>query len=291
MADHTTAPRRNSSGLARDVEILELLGSAEAVSGGGLGVSRVAQITGRDKAVVSRSLATLADAGIVDRDENTLAYRLGARLYALAALTVESTLTRESQPILRRVAQRARETTHLCVLRGGNVLTIASELSPHEFRTTGWEGITTAAWRTPSGRVLLSDWDDDSLERWYAEHGQDQAIVGPVPPHAAGFSVLPSPPPDRQVVADLASLRAELERIRTHGYALLDEELELGVVGASAPVRDFTGRIVAALNVSAPKTRIGDRLEALARFVASSAKDLSRAIGYEPEHSSRVQLP
>ncbi len=102
--------------------------------------------------------------------------------------------------------------------------------------------------------MLLSDWDDDSLTRWYAEHGQDQAIVGPVPPHAAGFSVLPSPPADRQVVSDLESLRAELARIRANGYALLDEELELGVVGASAPVRDFTGRIVAALNVSAPKT-------------------------------------
>ncbi|MGR9902790.1 helix-turn-helix domain-containing protein, partial [Escherichia coli] len=64
MTDHAPAPRRNSSGLARDIEILEILGSAEAVTGGGLGVSRVAQITGRDKAVVSRSLTTLADAGL-----------------------------------------------------------------------------------------------------------------------------------------------------------------------------------------------------------------------------------
>jgi DNA-binding IclR family transcriptional regulator len=93
------------------------------------------------------------------------------------------------------------------------------------------------------------------------------------------------------VVADLASLRSELERIRANGYALLDEELELGVVGASAPVRDFTGRIIAALNVSAPKTRIGERLEALARFVASSARDLSRAIGFESSHPERPQLP
>lgn len=280
MSTTTTSPRRNSSGLARDIEILEILAGSEAVTAGGLGVSRVAQLADRDKAVISRTLATLADAGLVERDENTLAYRLGARLYALAALTSESTMTRASQPILRRVAQRARETTHLCVLRGGNVLTIASELSPHEFRTAGWEGVTTAAWRTPSGRVLLSDWDDDALERWYSEHGQDQPIVGPVPPHTAGFSVLAAPPPDKIVVWDLKSLRSELERIRTTGYALLDEELELGVVGASAPVRDHTGRIVAALNVSAPKTRIGDRLESLARFVASSAHELSAAIGY-----------
>lgn len=278
MSSEVTFPRRNTSGLTRDIEILEILGSPEAAPGG-LGVVRVAQLTGRDKAVVSRSLATLAEAGLVERDESTLAYRLGSRLYAMAGLTLESRLVWKSRPILRRTAQQARETTHLCVLRGGNVLTIASELSPHEFRTTGWEGVTTAAWRTPSGRVLLSDWDEVALERWYEEHGQDQVIVGPLPSHSAGFAVLQVPPADKAIVSDLPSLHSELERIRETGYALLDEELELGVVGASAPVRDYNGRIIAALNVSAPKMRIGDRLESLARFVASAAGELSRQLG------------
>ncbi|MFP3465909.1 IclR family transcriptional regulator [Leifsonia sp. SIMBA_070] len=274
-------PRRNASGLARDIEILELLGGSEAMQNRGLGVLRIAQLTGRDKAVVSRTLATLADAGLLERDESSLTYRLGARLFALAARTAESRLVSESRASLRRIAQSTRETTHLCVLRGGNVLTILSELSPHEFRTTGWEGVTTAAWRTPSGRVLLSDWDTGSLERWYAEHGQDLPIVGPADPvmAASGFSVLSAPPEDKAVVTDFDSLLGELGRIRSRGYALLDEELEQGVVGASAPVRDLNGRIVAAVNVSAPKARIGDRLEALGRYVAAAASDLSRQLG------------
>src|SRR6185312_7740566 len=83
-------PRRNTSGLARDIEILELLGGPEAVKNHGLGVVRVSQLTGRDKAVVSRSLATLADAGLVDRNDATLSYSLGSRLYSLAARTSES---------------------------------------------------------------------------------------------------------------------------------------------------------------------------------------------------------
>ena len=274
-------PRRNSSGLARDIEILELLGGSESVQNRGLGVLRIAQLTGRDKAVVSRTLATLADAGLLDRDESSLTYRLGSRLFALAARTTESRLVTESRAYLRRIAQSTKETTHLCVLRGGNVLTILSELSPHEFRTTGWEGVTTAAWRTPSGRVLLSDWDTHSLERWYAEHGQDLPIVGPADPvmAASGFSVLSAPPEDKAVVTDFDSLLGELSRIRSRGYALLDEELEHGVVGASAPVRDLNGRIVAAVNVSAPKARIGERLEALGRYVAAAASDLSRQLG------------
>lgn len=274
-------PRRNASGLARDIEILELLGGHEAIQNHGLGVLRIAQLTGRDKAVVSRTLATLGEAGLLERDEATLTYRLGARLFALAARTTESRLVAESRVYLRRIAQSTRETSHLCVLRGGNVLTILSELSPHEFRTTGWEGVTTAAWRTPSGRVLLSDWDTGSLERWYAEHGHDLPIVGPPDPimAASGFSVLPAPPEDKAVVTDFDSLLAELSRIRSRGYALLDEELEHGVVGASAPVRDLTGRIIAAVNVSAPKGRIGDRLENLGRYVQAAAAEISGRLG------------
>ncbi|WGD37533.1 IclR family transcriptional regulator [Lysinibacter sp. HNR] len=274
-------PRRNASGLARDIEILELLGGAEAAESGGLGVVRLAHMTGRDKAVISRSLATLADAGLVERSEDTLAYRLGSRLYALAGRTVENRLIRESRPALRRLSQTTKETAHLCVLRGGNVLTVLSELSPHEFRTTGWEGVTTAAWRTPSGRVLLSDWDRASLAEWYGEHGRDNPIVGPIPPSVGGFSVLTIPPEGKAIVTDFESLLTEIGRIRRRGYALLDEELELGVVGVSAPIKDFTGRIVAAINVSAPKVRIGDRLESLGRYVAANARELARALGYE----------
>ena len=53
-----------------------------------------------------------------------------------------------------------------------------------------------------------------------------------MPPRGAGFSVLQAPPEGKAVVSDLETLRAELARIRSTGYALLDEELELGVVGA-----------------------------------------------------------
>lgn len=274
------APRRNSSGLGRDIEILELLGTEDALRSGGLGVSQVAQLTGRDKAVVSRALATLAETGLVERDDDSLRYLLGPRLYALAARTATTTLAHASRIILRRLVQSTRETSHLCVLRGGNVLTLLSELSPHDIRTTGWAGTTTAAWRTPSGRALLSDWDEASLAKWYEEHGADRPLVGSFD-HAGGseFPVLDAPPPGSAPVTDLESLLTELARIREQGYALSDEELEFGVVAASAPIIDFTGRIVAAINVSAPKARIGHRLGALGEFVARAARELSSRLG------------
>ena len=282
--------RRNTSGLTRDLEILELLAGPQAQREGGLRVLRIAELLGRDKATVSRALATLADAGLLDRDPDRLTYHLGSRLYALAARTREAALVQRARPLLRQVVQSLRETTHLCVLRGGNVLTLVSELSPREVATAGWAGTTTAAWRTPSGKVLISDWDRASVDSWYAVHGEDEALVNPRESRsAAAFSVLVEPRPDK--VGDLDSLHAELDRIRLRGYATSDEELEHGVVAASAPVRDASGAVVAALNVSAPKSRVGQRLEELGAYIARFSATLSAEIGGPADGDARASSP
>lgn len=270
--------RRNSSGLRRDLELLEVLGSPEAVNAGGLGVNRVAELSGRDKGTVSRTLSTLADAGLVSRDPYTQAYQLGYQLYALAARTGESRLVRVASPFLRRMVTATHETTHLCVLRGDSVLTLASELSEHAFRGLGWEGVRSAAWQTSSGRVLVSGWDDGDLKRWYDVHGHDAAVIDPVsPPLRNGSNV--EPPPGISRVTDFESLRREIQLIRKQGYATVDEEFEVGVVGVSAPVFDFRQNIVAAINVSAPKQRLGQHLHEAGTLAARVAAELSAQLG------------
>jgi DNA-binding IclR family transcriptional regulator len=275
------APRRNSAGLRRDLELLEVLGSPEAESSGGLGVVRVAELAGRDKGAVSRTLATLADSGLVSRDPETQSYRLGYQLYALAARTLESRLVRASVPFLRRVVTATHETTHLCVLRGGSVLTLASELSEFAFRGLGWEGVSTAAWQTSSGRVLVSDWAEDDLRRWYALHGHDEPVTSPVTPllQNSGGVAFSAPADVTPLVTDFDSLLAEIARIRRRGFATVDEEFERGVVGVSAPVFDFRGNIIAAINVSAPKTRLGAHLDEAGALAARVAAELSAELG------------
>lgn len=278
-----TPPRRNSAGLRRDLELLEVLGSPECEDSGGLGVVRIAELVGRDKGQVSRTLATLAESGLVMRDPHTLAYRLGYQLYALAARTLESRLVREAGPYLRKVVRATHETAHLCVLRGDNVLTLTSELSEYAFRGIGWEGVSVAAWRTSSGRVLISDWSDEDLRGWYELHGQDRAVTGPVSPvmmqSAEAGPREGTPREGTPRTTDFPSLLAEVHRIRSRGYATVDEEFEVGVVGASAPVYDFRGTIVAAINLSAPKARVGTHLNEVGRLIARVAAELSEQLG------------
>lgn len=286
--DGRPAPRRNSAGLRRDFELLEVLGSPEADSAGGLGVLRIAELVGRDKGAVSRTLATLAETGLVSRDVVTQHYRLGYQLYALAARTLESRLVRASAPYLRRVVTATRETTHLCVLRGGNVLTLASEVSEYAFRGLGWEGVSTAAWRTSSGRVLVSAWADDDLRRWYDVHGHDDSVTSDVTPilQDEGVGATSSITAGTPLVTDFESLQRELARIRARGYATVDEEFERGVVGVSAPVFDFRGQIIAAINVSAPKQRLGARLDEVGLLAAGVAAELSVQLGASAPQTS-----
>ena len=274
----STTPRRNSAGLRRDLDLLEVLGLPEAEAGNGLGVVRIADLTGRDKGQASRTLATLAEAGLVARDPVTQNYRLGYQLYALAARTLESRLVREAAPFLRRVVTATHETAHLCVLRGDNVLTLTSELSEYAFRGVGWEGVSVSAWRTSSGRVLISDRSEEDLRRWYDLHGRDLPVTGPLSPvmQEAGAA---RPQEGKPHFTEFSGLLGEIQRIRTRGFATVDEEFELGVVGASAPVYDFRGSITAAINVSAPKSRVGSHLDEMGALIARVAAELSQHLG------------
>ncbi|MCX8528508.1 MAG: IclR family transcriptional regulator [Rhodoluna sp.] len=282
MESETRVKRRNSAGLSRDLEVLEVLGTPEALRYHGLGVNRVAELTARDKGQISRTLATLADAGFVQRDRSTGRYRLGFQLYALASRTSEARLVEESGRFLRKVVNLTHETTHLCVLRGGNVLTLKSEMSNHAFRGVGWEGVSVAALKTSSGRALISDWSEAEVSEWYAEHAGDSTIIRPtigapvtLPTAAEGIEA------ERSLarIRSLDALLAELSRIRTQGYATVDEEFEFGLVGASAGIRDQSNRIIGVINVSAPKTRIGPQLDQVGEIVRKIAAEFSTQLG------------
>ncbi len=263
------APRTNSSGLRRDVEILDLLAQQAGRPGQELGVLRIADKLQRDKSQVSRALTTLAEAGLVERDPDTLAYRIGWKMFSLAALTLESRLCVIARPYLRRIASHVDETTVLCVLRGNDLLTIASESSSKPVRAVQWEGVAVAAAATSAGRVLVCEWPEEAVTSFFTPERLESAGANPR---------LRTP----------GALLKELATIRTRGFAIVEEEFEDDVVGCSAPVRGHDGRIVAAINITAPKGRFGKRLELAARYTASVASEMSAELSGGPSRVDRT---
>jgi DNA-binding IclR family transcriptional regulator len=229
------------TGLRRDVDLLAALAAPEAQAAG-LGVSRLATLTGRTESQVSRALTVLADEGLVERDPESRRYALGWRLYAFAARTTEARLVRTGGRVLARLADRLGVSAHLCRLHGeavATVLTVAGDGSPPR---TGFDVSDIPIAVSSAGRVLLAFGNRAGLARRLTGRGLDPRIA-------------------EQVVAD--------------GMAVVDGELDPRLAGVSAPVRDVHGGVVAAVNVSGPATRVRPVLPTLAAATVEAAAELS----------------
>lgn len=250
-----------SDGVSRAAATLIALGSEEALRAEGLGVVRLAELTGGDKGQISRLLKTLTDHGLVERDENTLGYHLGWQLFALAARAGDQRLLQVARPLLAQLVADLGERASISVLRATEVLTVFSAPSPRAVQATGWVGRTVPAYCTSSGRALLLDHSKDDLVELFT--GVDFDPLGPRSPRDVGVLY-------KRVVA-----------ARACGYAVVDDEFEPGLAAAAAPVRDLHGRICGAVNVSAPKFRLGGarRLGVVGLAVKDVADEVSRRLG------------
>lgn len=247
--------------MSRAAATLIALGSGETLERGGLGVVRVAELTGGDKGHISRLLKTLAEYGLVERDPDTRNYRLGWQLFALAARAGDQRLLEAAQPLLAQVVEDLGETANLSVLHGTEVLTVFSEPSPRAVQAAGWVGRTVPAYCTSSGRALLLDHQRDQLTALFVDTQFRQ-----LGPHAP---------------AGVDELHERILESRAVGYAAVNEEFEPGLVAVAAPVRDFRGRICAAVNVSGPKFRFdgSNPLEAVGFAIKRVADELTELLG------------
>ncbi|MBA3418512.1 MAG: IclR family transcriptional regulator [Geodermatophilaceae bacterium] len=248
-----------SRSLRRALGLLEALGTDDIVAAGGCGVTELAALTGGEKSQVSRVLATLADGGFVDRDVRTRRYRLGWQMFALAARAGDQRLLNAAGPVLVRLVREIGESSHLSVLRGNDVLTLLTESPLRAVQAVSWIGRLAPATSTSSGRALLLDHDREQLAAMFGSEGWPAATAK-------------SP-------RDVDDLLGRITLARAAGYARVEEESELGLVAVAAPVRAASGRIVAAVNISAPRFRLGRRLARAGAAVAAAAADLTAALG------------
>lgn len=198
-----------------------------------LTLSDVARRTGLTRAAARRFLHTLVALGYVRTDGRLFALR--ARVLELGYAYLSGlTLAEVAQPHLERLVSTVHESSSVSVLDGGDVVYVARVPTRRIMTVAINVGTRFPAYATSMGRVLLAGQPEPWLERYLAE-------------------VRLRPLTRRTVVAP-EQLRAALAKVRAQGYALVDEELEEGLRSIAAPIRDGTGAVVAAVNVS---TRTG----------------------------------
>jgi DNA-binding IclR family transcriptional regulator len=220
-------------------------------------LSKLARRLGLPKSTAHNLLRTLQSFDLVLQDRESRNYRLGPRALEMGlTFSRTSEVLAQARPVLRRIAERTRETVKLGVLSSGQVLIVAAVESAHQLHTRGDIGTRWPLHSTGLGKAILSALAFDECE---------QLIQGRGLPRFT-----------RNTLASRRQLSEELGKIRTRGYATDLEENEPGVRCVAAPIVDALRGSVAAISVSGPRLRLeDDRLAELAVHVVAAAKSIS----------------
>lgn len=194
-----------------------------------LTLSDVARATDLTRAAARRFLHTLVDLGYVRTDGRLFALR--PRVLELGYSYLSSmSLPEVAQPHLEALSARIHESCSVAVLDGDDIVYVARVVTRRIMTVAINVGTRFPAYATSMGRVLLAGQPDDWLDTYL-----EDTPLEPITP---------------KTITDPHALRRVLERTRLQGYAVVDQELEIGLRSLAVPLRGSDGRVMAAMNVS-----------------------------------------
>jgi IclR family transcriptional regulator, pca regulon regulatory protein len=239
------APRSHFAGakMSNQVEPRDLVGSLHkgldvlsilAAHAAGMTLTEMAAVAGLTRAGARRLLLTLVAAGYATQDGRRFA--LTPRLLGLARQWLDGTsLWTYAEPHMRAVAAELKESCSAAVLSDEDVVYVARVPGERIMSVALHVGTRLPAYCTSMGRVLLSGLTEAELEKFL-----DRAAIRKR---------------TEKTVVDRGALGSLIRQAAAQGFAVVDEELEIGLRSIAVPIRDRTGRFVAAINVSAQSGR------------------------------------
>lgn len=197
-------------------------------------LSDVGRATGLTRATARRLLHTLEAVGYVRREGSL--FQLTPRVLELGyAFLASHTLADIAQPHLRTLSGEVRESSSVAVLDGASVVYVARVQANRVMTVSIGVGTRFEAYRTSLGRAMLAWREPGEVAGIWDQSDRSQ--------------------PTDATVTDLDELHDKLAEVRQLGYAMVDQELEVGVRSVAAPIRDADGAPVAAVNVSTHTSR------------------------------------
>jgi DNA-binding IclR family transcriptional regulator len=226
-----------------------------------LGLADLARAVSLNKTTTHRLLAALEREGLIARNPTNEAYRLGPELIVLGWRALRANdLRNVSRPELQMLAHETGETVTLEVLADSASLILDEVLSRHMIGGTPSIGTRWPAHATSTGKAMLAFLLDAERET----HLQSRLAKM-----------------TENTISSRETLKRELAQVRERGYAIANEELEIGFVVVGAPVFNHEGQVVAAISVGGPSARMtGERLPEIAAKVKESAGRISQKLGF-----------
>ncbi len=247
--------------LERALQILDIF-SLERQA---LSKSELSKLLGLSRATILRLCSTLAEYGYLTQDQETKKYSLGMRLFEQGSVVFNTLSVRKASALpLTQLQQRIGKTIFLCILDNDELLYIDKREDGNSVITfTSKIGTRRPPYWGMCGPMLMSHLSDDETERLLAKH--------------------PLKPLTRRSVTDRKEFKAWLRRVKDQGYAIDPEATLEGITGVAAPVRDFTGKVIASVGAAIFSSSLTDDiLPTIISEVADTALTVSINLGYKP---------
>ncbi len=248
--------RQQTSGVIRTIAILEALSRHRAIN-----LENLAKSTGLPKATLLRFLSTLVGLGYVHRD-NADQYSLTLKMFSVGSRGLEHLdLINLANPIAQSLCDRLGETVHMGVLEEDEAVYVLKKESSFTIRMYSRVGKSIPLYCTAIGQVLLSGMDEGELSSYL-----NRVTLRPFTPNT---------------IRDREQLAEELDLIRERGWAQDNEEHEMGTLCIGAPIKDYSGSVIAAMSVSWPMFRYNEEEEKRnANAIREASRTLSALFGH-----------
>jgi DNA-binding IclR family transcriptional regulator len=257
-----TRPSNLVQTLERASLILDILGQSPQ----GISIKDLSDRMHLPKGTTHRLVSSLSYFGYVRQDQNTKNYFLGFKLVELGNMLLgQLDLRKEAELFLRNLAQRTKETVHLVILDGNEIVYLDKlETEPHTggLRMASRVGSRNPAHSCAVGKALMAYLPAEALARIVEEKGL---------PKRTG-----------NTITDYNQLKEHMTLVRKQGYAVDDEENERGIRCVAAPIFNEAGKAVAAISVSGPAFRVTKKSvqEKLKKEVMETALRISQRLGF-----------
>jgi len=228
-----------------------------------LGVTELSKRLKLHKNNVFRLLATLESRNYIEQNKVTENYRLGLKTLELGQTFIKQMgLLRQSRPVLEALVKECNETTYVAILKECHIVYLDVVETDLTVRVVPRVGARLPAYCTAAGKVQIAYMTDEELENYLPTKEMKRYTP--------------------KTVVDREELKRHLKLIAEQGYAIDDEEMDVGVKCVGAPIRDYTRRIIGAVSISGPSMRFTDeRLEKeLIPLVMRSGDEISHKLGY-----------
>jgi DNA-binding IclR family transcriptional regulator len=231
-----------------------------------VGLRTLARDLDLDPATAHRFLTSLKDLGYVQQHSEDSRYRLTLKFAWLGSRALEQLqLPNIARPLMEHLTTVANETTHLAILDKDQIMYVGKIDNRQAMQMRSRVGSRGCLHSTSVGKACLAFLPEDERE--------------------AMLALLPLPALTKNTITSLDELRHELELTQKRGYAVDDEENEIGIRCVGAPVFDHSGHIAGALSISGwTITMTPERVPDLAADLLKTCCAISKELGYFPSY-------